>query len=64
MVQAKTDMKARTRELRRAGKTYDEIVAELGVSKGLAMHILDGADLYRRIEGWWYGIVLGSRSTA
>ncbi|WP_338931485.1 hypothetical protein WEB32_14030 [Streptomyces netropsis] len=33
MVQAKTDMKARARELRRAGKTYDEIVAELGVSK-------------------------------
>ncbi|MFF5129881.1 hypothetical protein ACFY41_23455 [Streptomyces syringium] len=34
MVQVKTDMKARARELRRAGKTYDEIVAELGVSKG------------------------------
>ncbi|MBZ6476077.1 hypothetical protein K9U14_22310 [Streptomyces griseocarneus] len=33
MVQAKTDMRARARELRLAGKTYDEIVAELGVSK-------------------------------
>ncbi|SCK10490.1 hypothetical protein [Streptomyces sp. WMMB 322] len=33
MVQAKTELKARARELRRAGRTYDEIVAELGVSK-------------------------------
>ncbi|PHQ51366.1 hypothetical protein BLA24_15925 [Streptomyces cinnamoneus] len=33
MVHAKTDMRARARELRRAGRTYDEIVAELGVSK-------------------------------
>ncbi|MEV6313906.1 helix-turn-helix domain-containing protein [Streptomyces sp. NPDC051776] len=33
MVQAKPEMKARARELRREGKTYDEIVAELGVSK-------------------------------
>lgn len=33
MVQAKTQLKARARELRRAGRTYDEIVAELGVSK-------------------------------
>ncbi|MFI9239484.1 hypothetical protein [Streptomyces sp. NPDC053079] len=33
MVQAKTDMRARARELRRAGRTYDEIVAELGVAK-------------------------------
>ncbi|MGY1454213.1 hypothetical protein [Streptomyces sp. SS8] len=33
MVQAKTEMKERARALRRAGRTYDEIVAELGVSK-------------------------------
>ncbi|NLU75808.1 hypothetical protein HCC61_24690 [Streptomyces sp. HNM0575] len=33
MVQAKTELKARARELRRAGKTYDEIVQELGVAK-------------------------------
>lgn len=33
MVQAKTRLKARARELRRAGRTYDEIVTELGVSK-------------------------------
>ncbi|MEU7107857.1 hypothetical protein ABZ951_22845 [Streptomyces sp. NPDC046215] len=33
MVQPKTDMQARARELRLAGRTYDEIVAELGVSK-------------------------------
>ncbi|MFH8789473.1 hypothetical protein [Streptomyces roseoverticillatus] len=30
----------------------------------LTIRVLAGADLYRRIEGWWYGIVLGARSTA
>ncbi|MDT3397590.1 hypothetical protein RKE29_13170 [Streptomyces sp. B1866] len=29
----------------------------------LVVHVLDGADLYRRIEGWWYGIVVGAKST-
>ncbi|GGX77272.1 hypothetical protein GCM10010324_23460 [Streptomyces hiroshimensis] len=33
MTQAKTELQSRARELRRAGRTYDEIVAELGVSK-------------------------------
>ncbi|MFG2194292.1 hypothetical protein [Streptomyces sp. NPDC048639] len=33
MVQAKPDMRRRARELRGEGKTYDEIVAELGVAK-------------------------------
>ncbi|MHA7958207.1 hypothetical protein ACX9I7_10675 [Streptomyces sp. L500] len=33
MVPPKTDMQTRARELRLAGKTYDEIVAELGVAK-------------------------------
>ncbi len=33
MVQAKREMQARARELRRGGKTYDEIVQLLGVSK-------------------------------
>ncbi|MEU1311499.1 hypothetical protein ABZ419_21760 [Streptomyces cinnamoneus] len=33
MVHAKTEMQTRARELRLAGKTYDEIVAELGVAK-------------------------------
>jgi hypothetical protein len=33
MVRAKTEMRERARALRRAGRTYDEIVAELGVSK-------------------------------
>lgn len=33
MVQAKTELKARARQLREAGRTYDEIVTELGVSK-------------------------------
>ncbi|MGH3324094.1 MAG: hypothetical protein ACRDOV_06655, partial [Streptomyces sp.] len=99
MVQAKTELKARARELRRAGKTYDEIVAELGVAKSsvslwvrdqdvadlgkttlkrhnpktvrknvgaeyrgcLVVRVLQGADLYRRIEGWWSGIVCEAR---
>lgn len=29
----------------------------------LVIRTLKGADLYRRIEGWWYGIVVGARST-
>jgi transcriptional regulator with XRE-family HTH domain len=33
MARAKTELMERARELRRAGKTYDEITAELGVSK-------------------------------
>ncbi|GAA2456146.1 hypothetical protein [Streptomyces macrosporus] len=33
MVRAKTELRERARELRRAGRTYDEITAELGVSK-------------------------------
>ncbi|WP_314174618.1 hypothetical protein [Streptomyces winkii] len=33
MVRPKSELKARARELRHAGKTYDEIVAELGVAK-------------------------------
>lgn len=71
MVQAKTDMKARARELRRAGKAYDEIAAEPGVSqrprRGAASTSQGtsptAADLYRRIEGWWCGIVLGTKAT-
>ncbi|UNO41590.1 helix-turn-helix domain-containing protein [Streptomyces sp. MST-110588] len=30
----------------------------------LAIYVTQSADLYRRIEGWWCGIVLGARSTA
>ncbi|MET9418046.1 hypothetical protein ABZY03_28430 [Streptomyces klenkii] len=33
MTRAKTELQSRARELRLAGRTYDEIVAELGVSK-------------------------------
>ncbi|MFB7714878.1 hypothetical protein [Streptomyces sp. NPDC056105] len=29
----------------------------------LVVRVLQGADLYRRIEGWWYGIVLSARGT-
>ncbi|MTE19388.1 hypothetical protein F0L17_09660 [Streptomyces sp. TRM43335] len=27
----------------------------------LVVRVRDGADLYRRIEGWWYGIVVGAK---
>lgn len=27
----------------------------------LVIRVLQSADLYRRIEGWWYGIVLGAK---
>ncbi|KOT53427.1 MULTISPECIES: class III extradiol ring-cleavage dioxygenase family protein [Streptomyces] len=30
----------------------------------LVIRVRQGTDLYRRIEGWWWGIVLGARSTA
>ncbi|MBC2876104.1 hypothetical protein H7K43_13755 [Streptomyces sp. TYQ1024] len=30
----------------------------------LVVRVRGGADLYRRIEGWWYGIVLGARQSA
>ncbi|MFE6691273.1 hypothetical protein ACFVFQ_32995 [Streptomyces sp. NPDC057743] len=29
----------------------------------LVIRVLQSADLYRRIEGWWYGIVLGAKRT-
>ncbi|WBB58865.1 hypothetical protein O7599_25075 [Streptomyces sp. WMMC500] len=29
----------------------------------LAVRVLQGADLYRRIEGWWYGIVVAAERT-
>ncbi|MEV0277687.1 hypothetical protein AB0I22_15095 [Streptomyces sp. NPDC050610] len=30
----------------------------------LVVRVRQGADLYRRIEGWWYGIVLGAKPAA
>lgn len=30
----------------------------------LVVRVVNSADLYRRIEGWWYGIVVGAQSTA
>ncbi|MFC6067863.1 hypothetical protein [Streptomyces ochraceiscleroticus] len=30
----------------------------------LTVRVAQGADLYRRIEGWWYGIVLGAERPA
>jgi hypothetical protein len=30
----------------------------------LAIYVTKSADLYRRVEGWWYGIVVGAKSTA
>ncbi len=30
----------------------------------LAIRVNDSADLYRRVEGWWYGIVVAAERTA
>ncbi|MCQ4042227.1 hypothetical protein ACFOSC_24375 [Streptantibioticus rubrisoli] len=40
-------------------KTVRKNVGE-GYHGCLVVRVRRGADLYRRIEGWWYGIVLGS----
>ncbi|MET7540767.1 hypothetical protein [Streptomyces sp. NPDC005507] len=131
---AKDDLRAQARELRRPGRTYNEIQAELGCSKSsvslwvrdmpkpeatctpeeqrprmnhesadvaaaeahwaevvgvdasafskptikkhnprtvrknyhgcLVIYVRQSAELYRRTEGTWYGIVLGARPTA
>ena len=44
-------------------KTVRKNVGE-GYRGCLVVRVLQGADLYRRIEGWWYGIVVGAKSTA
>ncbi|MEU6078996.1 hypothetical protein [Streptomyces sp. NPDC047108] len=43
-------------------KTTRKNVGE-GYHGCLRVRVLDSADLYRRIEGWWYGIVVGANST-
>ncbi|MFJ2196486.1 hypothetical protein [Streptomyces violaceusniger] len=43
-------------------KTVRKNVGE-GYRGCLVVRVLKSADLYRRIEGWWYGIVVGARST-
>ncbi|MEU8583403.1 hypothetical protein [Streptomyces abikoensis] len=43
-------------------KTVRKNVGE-GYHGCLAVRVTEGADLYRRIEGWWYGIVVGAKST-
>ncbi|MFD7661655.1 hypothetical protein [Streptomyces sp. NPDC059788] len=54
---------ARTTLKKHNPKTVRKNVGE-GYHGCLVVRVLQGADLYRRIEGWWYGIVLGARSTA
>ncbi|MFF2812359.1 hypothetical protein ACFVT2_35330 [Streptomyces sp. NPDC058000] len=41
-------------------KTNRKNVGE-GYNGCLVIRVLQGAELYRRIEGWWYGIVLGAK---
>ena len=41
-------------------KTVRKNVGE-GYRGCLVIRVLNSADLYRRIEGWWYGIVEGSK---
>ncbi|WP_411134932.1 hypothetical protein [Streptomyces sp. C10] len=44
-------------------KTVRKNVGE-GYHGCLVIRVLQSADLYRRIEGWWYGIVLGAERPA
>ncbi|WSF18773.1 hypothetical protein OG566_24120 [Streptomyces sp. NBC_01353] len=68
---AKDDLRARARDLRLEGRTYDQIQLELGCSKSsetvrknvgedyrgcLVIDVAGSAELYCRIEGWWAGI--------
>lgn len=61
----KDDLRDGARELRLHGLPYDQIQDELGCSNNvgdthrgrLAVRVLKGSDLYRRIEGAWCGIV-------
>ena len=47
---------------RHSPKTIRKNVGE-GYRGCLVVRVLGCADLYRRIEGWWYGIVVGANST-
>ncbi|MBW8089093.1 hypothetical protein IGW14_13915 [Streptomyces hygroscopicus subsp. hygroscopicus] len=51
----------RTTLKRHNPKTVRKNVGE-GYRGCLVVRVLKSADLYRRIEGWWYGIVVGARS--
>ncbi|MEO3767807.1 hypothetical protein [Streptomyces sp. B5E4] len=46
-------------------KKHNPVTARRNVGEDyhgcLAVRVLQGADLYRRIEGWWYGIVVAAR---
>jgi transcriptional regulator with XRE-family HTH domain len=52
---------ARTTLKKHNPKTVRKNVGE-GYRGCLVVRVMDGADLYRRIEGWWYGIVVGAES--
>ncbi|OKH97709.1 hypothetical protein A6A06_31510 [Streptomyces sp. CB02923] len=54
---------ARTTLKKHNPKTVRKNVGE-GYRGCLVVRVLRSADLYRRIEGWWYGIVLGAKRTA
>lgn len=53
---AKDDLRERAREQRHNPKTVRKSVGE-SYRGCLVIKVLKGADLYRRIEGSWYGIV-------
>lgn len=51
MTQPKKELQARARELRLAGRTYDEIVAELGVAKSsVSLWVRDLPKPTRRVQ--------------
>ncbi|MFI6527991.1 hypothetical protein [Streptomyces uncialis] len=49
--------------LKKHKPTTDRKNTEDGYRGCLRVDVRNGADLYRRIEGWWCGIVLAARST-
>lgn len=63
LVGAKASDFGRTTLKRHRPKTARKNVGE-GYRGCLAVRVLNSADLYRRIEGWWYGIVVGAESAA
>ncbi|MFE6486459.1 hypothetical protein ACFVGN_26495 [Streptomyces sp. NPDC057757] len=49
--------------LKRHNPSTNRMNTDEGYRGCLRVDVLGGADLYRRVEGWWYGIVLSARDT-
>ena len=61
---AKDELRAKARDLREQGLDYEEIAAQLGVSKSsVSLWVCEvrcSTELYRKIEGWAAGIMSGA----